>query len=184
MLDLGQSLEKLNIKCPARVIAEFRRVSSSSNQEIVQFRVGDLMDIGHRLGACRQERRLSLSALETGTGLSLPYISRIETGYVITGLETLEKLVKALDVPLYIFFSDGIKDPKPLIVKGRQSNASAEQPAQVAEFEKRLTEMNKRDRALFMMFATKMATRTGKPRCVYVFRNRSMLLGKSVLDGK
>lgn len=40
------------------------------------------------------------------------YISRVENSYTVPAIETLEKLARALEVPLYQLFYDGEEPPK------------------------------------------------------------------------
>jgi transcriptional regulator with XRE-family HTH domain len=41
------------------------------------------------------------------TGLLRCYISRVENGHTVPAIETLEKMARALEVPLYQLFYDG-----------------------------------------------------------------------------
>lgn len=53
-----------------------------------------------RLKALRQERELSQEALARKVGVSREYIARLETGKHDPPLSTLEKIAKALGVPV------------------------------------------------------------------------------------
>jgi transcriptional regulator with XRE-family HTH domain len=70
--------------------------------------------IGDRLREIREERKLSQGDIEKRTGLLRCYISRVENGHTVPAIETLEKLAKALDIPLYQLLYDGEQAPKPL----------------------------------------------------------------------
>src|SRR3989454_5495646 len=59
------------------------------------------MIIGDRLRALREERKFSQGDVEKRTGLLRCYISRVENGHTVPAIETLEKMARALDVPLY-----------------------------------------------------------------------------------
>ena len=59
------------------------------------------MTIGERLRTLRKARGLSQAEVEKRTGLMWCYVSRLENGHVTPGLQTLEKLANALEVPLY-----------------------------------------------------------------------------------
>jgi transcriptional regulator with XRE-family HTH domain len=60
------------------------------------------MNVGDRLRALREEKKLSQGAIEKGTGLLRCYISRVENGHTVPSVQTLEKMARALELPLYI----------------------------------------------------------------------------------
>jgi transcriptional regulator with XRE-family HTH domain len=64
------------------------------------------MKIGQKL---REERNLSQGDIQHKTGLLRCYTSRVENGFTVPNIETLEKLARALEIPLYHFFTDGEK---------------------------------------------------------------------------
>ena len=70
------------------------------------------MIIGDRLRELRESKKLSQEDIETRTGLLRCYISRVENGHTVPAIETLEKLARALEVPLYQLFYDGAEPPK------------------------------------------------------------------------
>jgi DNA-binding XRE family transcriptional regulator len=70
------------------------------------------MVIGHRLRELREEKKLSQGDIEKSTGLLHCYISRVENGHTVPAIETLEKLARALETPMYQLFHDGDKPPK------------------------------------------------------------------------
>ena len=50
-------------------------------------------------------------------------ISRVENGHTVPAIETLEKMARALEVPLYQLFYDGEEPPKlPNLLKGKSSD--------------------------------------------------------------
>ncbi len=59
------------------------------------------MIIGDRLRALREEKKLSQGDIEKRTGLLRCYISRVENGHTVPAVETLEKMARAFEVPLY-----------------------------------------------------------------------------------
>lgn len=69
------------------------------------------MIIGDRLRALREEKELSQGDVEKRTGLLRCYISRVENGHTVPTVETLEKMARALEVPLYRLFYDGEEPP-------------------------------------------------------------------------
>ncbi len=60
------------------------------------------MIIGDRLRDMREQKKLSQGDIEKRTGLLRCYISRVENGHTVPAIETLEKLARALEVPLYL----------------------------------------------------------------------------------
>ena len=70
------------------------------------------MIIGDRLRALREEKKLSQGDIEKRTGLVRPYISRIENNHTVPAIETLEKIARALEIPMYQLFYDGEEPPK------------------------------------------------------------------------
>jgi transcriptional regulator with XRE-family HTH domain len=65
------------------------------------------MVISDRLRELRESKNLSQGDIEKRTGLFRCYISRVENGHTVPSIETLEKLARALEVPLYQLFYDG-----------------------------------------------------------------------------
>jgi transcriptional regulator with XRE-family HTH domain len=70
------------------------------------------MLIGDRICAIREPKKLSQGDIEERSGLLRPYLSRIENGHTVPSIETLEKLARALEVPLYQLFYDGAEPPR------------------------------------------------------------------------
>jgi len=71
------------------------------------------MIIGERLRVLREEKKLSQGDIEKRTGLLRCYLSRVENGHTVPAIETLEKLARALDMPLYQLLYDGDQPPRP-----------------------------------------------------------------------
>ncbi len=81
------------------------------------------MIIGDRLRALREEKNLSQGDIEKRTGLVRPYISRIENNHTVPAVETLEKMARALEIPMYQLFYDGDEPPKlPNLPKRKSSD--------------------------------------------------------------
>lgn len=59
------------------------------------------MIIGDRLRAMREEKHFSQGDIEKKTGLLRCYISRVENGHTVPAIETLEKMARALEVPMH-----------------------------------------------------------------------------------
>jgi transcriptional regulator with XRE-family HTH domain len=60
--------------------------------------------LGHRIREMRSARGLTLSALAGATGLSTGLISQVERGLADPSLETLRRVAKVLEVPLFSLF--------------------------------------------------------------------------------
>jgi len=58
------------------------------------------MVIGDRLKQLRDEKSLSQGDIERKTGLLRCYISRVENGHTVPAVQTLEKMARALNVPM------------------------------------------------------------------------------------
>src|SRR5712692_1701759 len=84
------------------------------------------MIIGDRLRALREEKKLSQGDIEKRTDLVRPYISRIENNHSVPTIETLEKMARALEVPMYRLFYDGEEPPQlPILSKRKTSDEIA-----------------------------------------------------------
>lgn len=70
------------------------------------------MIIGDRLRALREQRHMSQGDIEKRTGLLRCYLSRVENGHTVPAIETLEKLARALELPLYQLLYDGDQPPR------------------------------------------------------------------------
>ena len=71
------------------------------------------MMIGARLKEIREDKKLSQGDIERLSGLKRCYVSRVENGHTIPAVETLEKMARALGVPIYRLFYEGDEPPKP-----------------------------------------------------------------------
>jgi transcriptional regulator with XRE-family HTH domain len=67
--------------------------------------------IGAHIRAIREAKKLSQGDMEKRCGLFRVYISRVENGHLVPSIATLEKLARALEVPLYQLFYEGKKRP-------------------------------------------------------------------------
>ena len=121
------------------------------------------MIIGDRLRAMREEKKLSQGDIEKRTGLLRCYISRVENGHTVPSIETLEKLARALEVPLYQLFYDGEEPPAlPNLPKRKTSDdiawGSSRKDARLLDHLRRqLGRMDKNARLLLLFMAQKMA---------------------------
>lgn len=69
------------------------------------------MYIAERLRQFREAKQLSQGEIEKRSGLLRCYVSRVENGHTIPSLETLGKMTRALEVPMYQLFYDGWQLP-------------------------------------------------------------------------
>ncbi len=123
------------------------------------------MMIGERLRALREEKKFSQGEVEKRTGLLRCYISRVENGHTVPAVETLEKMARALEVPMYRLFYDGEKPPKmPNLPKYKTSDdiawgSKGEDANQLAKFRRLLGRTNDSDMRLLFSMARKIARR-------------------------
>ncbi|HKQ86606.1 MAG TPA: helix-turn-helix transcriptional regulator [Candidatus Acidoferrales bacterium] len=80
------------------------------------------MLIGERIRALRETKGLTQGDIERRCGLLRCYTSRVENGHTVPSLETIEKIARALEIPLYHVFYDGDKPPEiePLVTDRRR----------------------------------------------------------------
>jgi transcriptional regulator with XRE-family HTH domain len=121
------------------------------------------MVIGERLRTLREERNLSQGDIEKRTGLLRCYISRVENGHTVPAVETLEKLARAMKIPMYQLFYEGTKPPKlPDLPKhGRDGESewgnSRKDAKLLAQFRRVLARTTEKDQKLLLHTAQKMA---------------------------
>jgi len=83
------------------------------------------MYLADRLRNFREAKNLSQGDIERRTGLLRCYISRVENGHTVPSLETLEKIARAYQIPLYQLFYDG-NDLPPTQAAGTEANGKAD----------------------------------------------------------
>lgn len=121
------------------------------------------MIISDRLRLLREEKQLSQGDIEKRTGLLRCYISRVENGHTVPSIETLEKLARALEVPLYQLFYDGNQPPKlPNLPKRKSAEdivwgSSGKDGRYLNKLRRALAKSEEKDRKLVMYVAQKMA---------------------------
>jgi transcriptional regulator with XRE-family HTH domain len=121
------------------------------------------MIIDDRLREMREEKKLSQGDIEKRTGLLRCYISRVENGHTVPAIQTLEKLARALEVPLYQLFYDGDEPPKlPNPIKQRSSDgivwgSSGKDARFLNKLRRLLGKSAEHDRKLVLLMAQKMA---------------------------
>jgi transcriptional regulator with XRE-family HTH domain len=121
------------------------------------------MVISDRLRQLREDKKLSQGDIEKRTGLLRCYISRVENGHTVPAIETLEKLARALEVPLYQLFYDGEEPPKlPNLLKRKTSDeiawgSSGKNGVYLHKLVKCLSKATDSDRKLLLSLAQKVA---------------------------
>lgn len=119
------------------------------------------MVIGERLKALREQKKMSQGDIEKRTGLLRVYISRVENGHTVPAIETLEKMARAMEVPMYQIFYDGEKPPNPELpmTGGGDWGSSGRDARTFGRFRRLLRHTSKADQKLLMFMAQKMSQR-------------------------
>src|SRR5437588_12107849 len=123
------------------------------------------MVISDRLRAIREQKDLSQGDIEKRTGLLRCYVSRVENGHTVPSIETLEKMARALEVPMYEFFYDGDEPPKPPNLPKYKSSdenvwgSSGKEARFLSNLRRLLGKANEQDRKIILLMAQKMAHR-------------------------
>jgi transcriptional regulator with XRE-family HTH domain len=121
------------------------------------------MIIGDRLRDLREQKQLSQGDIEKRTGLLRCYISRVENGHTVPAIETLEKLARAMEVPLYQLFYDGEEPPRvPNLPKRRTADDiawgnSGKDAKVLGQFRRLLGKTSEKNQRILLFMAQKMA---------------------------
>jgi transcriptional regulator with XRE-family HTH domain len=123
------------------------------------------MVIADRLRDLRETKNLSQGDIEKRTGLLRCYISRVENGHTIPAIETLEKMARAMEVPLYQLFYDGDEKPPKLAALPKRMpddtawGHSGKDARVLNRFRRLLSRMDGEDRKLLFSTAQQMASK-------------------------
>jgi len=123
------------------------------------------MIIGERLRELRRRKKLSQHDIESRSGLLRAYLSRVENGHTVPSIETLEKLAKALEIPLYQLFYEGNEPPEPSTMrvwKSPDENAwgtTGEDATFLKKLRRLLRKLDEPNRKIIYQMAAKMARR-------------------------
>jgi transcriptional regulator with XRE-family HTH domain len=116
------------------------------------------MDIGRRLRELREHRNMSQGDIEHKTGLFRCYISRVENSHTVPTIETLEKIVGALGVPLYALLYERKGEAQTVKEDAVSDWASRGKGArEFRKFRQAVAGMSADDRTTFMFMAEKVA---------------------------
>jgi transcriptional regulator with XRE-family HTH domain len=120
------------------------------------------MVIGDKLKDLRTRKNLSQGEIEKRTGLLRCYISRVENNHTVPSVDTIEKMARALEIPMYRIFTDEEHVKKPNIpteiIPRRAANSKEE--GVLRSFAKLFARMDEKSRGLLFHMASKMANRT------------------------
>lgn len=120
------------------------------------------MIIGDRLRELREVKKLSQGDVEKRTGLLRCYISRVENGHTVPAIETLEKMARAFEVPMYQLFYEGEEPPKlPTVPKSDKLvwGDTGTSSRYLHKLRKLLSKMSPENRTLVMHMAQKVSSR-------------------------
>jgi transcriptional regulator with XRE-family HTH domain len=122
------------------------------------------MLIGEKLKALRTQKNMSQGDIEKRTGLLRCYISRVENGHTVPAIETLEKMTRAIGVPLYQIFYDGEKPPAQHPPKFDDGGwgCSGRDAQTLGRFRRLLKRTHEADRRLLFCVAQKMSEKKNR----------------------
>jgi transcriptional regulator with XRE-family HTH domain len=124
------------------------------------------MLIGQRLRALREAKNMSQLEISEATRLVQPYVSRVENGHTVPGVETLEKWATALKIPLYQILYDGAEPPKPPKLSSSHDSDlwgdSGRDSHDLKRLRQFLAKMGAREREMLISMAARMASRARK----------------------
>lgn len=117
------------------------------------------MEIGERLKAIREQKDMSQGDVEKRTGLLRCYISRVENGHTVPAIETIEKLARAMEVPMYALFYEGDEAPASHPPRSAATGwgSSRRDARTFLRFRKLMARMNVSNQTLLLHMAQKMA---------------------------
>ena len=118
------------------------------------------MYLAGRLRQLREAKKLSQGDIEKRTGLLRCYISRVENGHTVPALETLEKICRALELPVYQLFYEGPEAPETPASpdNGKEDWASRGRGKLLfTKFRIALSQASETDRKLLLHMAKKMS---------------------------
>jgi len=124
------------------------------------------MIIAQRLKALREQKNMSQADIERRTGLLRCYISRVENGHTVPAIETLEKMARAMEVPIYaLFYGDEPPADLPNPEKRPQEWGSSGRDARtLAKFRRLFSQTDKADISLLLFMAQKIVKMNGGSR--------------------
>jgi transcriptional regulator with XRE-family HTH domain len=115
------------------------------------------MIIADRLRNIREMKELSQGELAKRTRLPRSYLSRVENGHTVPTIETLEKIARAFEIPMYQLFYEDEKSPeRTVIARGGihkpEWGSTGKEARFLGELQRCLGKMNERDRQILLRF--------------------------------
>jgi transcriptional regulator with XRE-family HTH domain len=117
------------------------------------------MVIGERIKQLREQKDMSQGDIQKRTGLLRCYLSRLENSHTTPSLQTIEKLARAFEIPLYVLFHDGeskIVPPKIKHTDDKLWGAAGKEAETLQEFKALLSKMSAKNRKLLVLMAAKL----------------------------
>ena len=119
------------------------------------------MIIGERLRTLREQKGFTQGEVEKRTGLLRCYISRVENGHTVPAVPTLEKMARALEVPMYkLFCANQVPAQMPDALKRKTEESTwgdaREEMETLNKFRKLFSKIGDADRKLLLTMAQKM----------------------------
>ena len=108
----------------------------------------------------RESKQLSQGDIEKRSGLLRCYISQVENGHTVPAVETLEKMTRALEVPMYRLFHDGEAPASLRKLKPPKEDGFGSKGSEADYFSKLcglLAKMEPGDQKLFLHMAQRVA---------------------------
>jgi transcriptional regulator with XRE-family HTH domain len=110
--------------------------------------------IGQWLRELRDSKKLGQGDIEERTGLLGCHISRVENGHTIPSVESLEKMARALEIPIHLLFHDGKTPVKKMKLSASTDaalwGADPNERRELRLFAKALARMTKHQRDLLL----------------------------------
>jgi transcriptional regulator with XRE-family HTH domain len=139
-----------------------RRVRRTADRERTkEFNV----DIGKRLRDIRMQKQMTQGDIEERTGLLSNYLSRAENGHSVPSVGTLEKIARALEVPMFeLFTGEEAKQSRDLEklrkgMKGKSFGNARKEERYLQKLSIFAAEMSEANRKLLLRTAAIMAAR-------------------------
>lgn len=122
--------------------------------------------IGDRLRTLRKRKNLRQEDVAQKTGLLRCNVGRLETGKAVPTIATLQKIARALEIPMSYLFYDYEKSstkysrrPKLKSFKGKMWGSSGKDARMLAQFCRLFSLMNESDLSLMLLIAKEMSRR-------------------------
>lgn len=145
-----------------RSATSFRRVASNGTRASAL--------LGARLRALREQKGLSQGDLEQRSGLLRCYISSVEHSHTVPSIDTLERMARALEVPIQSLLEEGseheIAREHSVDRKGnpRAKSGSEEDRRYLGLLRRHICYLDEQRRSLLLFMARKMARASKKAR--------------------